>query len=579
MKKRWIFLLLLLVLSSCVSLEAEDVEEEVISIVEDNLEVEPVIVVNETMPPLEKTATCNFNNLCEGWESSCSDCECQGTVCGGVCYGHEGTCCNGLVIPGEDIICAEEDIPDNSACQVPGGCSSPGSSISVVLDIPALFPIGETVLGQVTVINGVEAAYTLELKVPENMRVLKDTVTGVTVGPRERAVYDVEFIADEDFDTLNKVYSNPITVRVGDGGYSFFNPVFYERKNSVSCGDKIFDIEGTCRGEVFYPGSRCLKDDEGFDYCSNGIVINKSHLNIYNPYTKLQQGVGGVVPKGEVNVVMFSVNGPIDVDVTEFGNEVEAFYDREAVRITGKKMIDFNFVDGGAIGLDENGRYNSTFLAQEFDRKTYGAFSDYDIKIGMFKPGLKVFNDNRLAEHQSPGKIMYKEGNTNILTHELGHVFNAIDLYFNYTNQKGCDTYLSNCLMCGGMAKVAASEQVLCTASLLGWGDLNNNGILDVDDNFYKRFELNYLVATVQSDKVLLSVQMQDRGQVVSGDLVVQSLYGTEKGSISEQDFLYTLKHFPSKKTTYAVTVSYGGNSDTKSITIDPEIVGYYYPE
>ena len=121
----FLFVILAIILSSCTTNNKTSAPE-------------PTVKTEERKEP---TATCNENTLCESNEdTTCNDCTCKGTICGGLCYTTKGTCCNNEhYIFSETALCSTKNIPQGKQCSIPGECTQSNTPLIVEFKMPIMY--------------------------------------------------------------------------------------------------------------------------------------------------------------------------------------------------------------------------------------------------------------------------------------------------------------------------------------------------------------------------------------------------------------------------------------------------------
>ncbi len=402
-------------------------------------------------------------------------------ICSGLLYSNlpKGTKCENDILVNEGQIgkynCATEScIKEGYVCAVPGLCSySLSHSVAVVFDIPKFIGKGETVEGKITFVN------TGKPGIEENLNWNKDRieVSGlpdkVSLKPNERKEFRLTITGTEatgsytGFD-LDKAL---ISTDIGDENHVQWLGFVYDGK-AQECGGYYWNFECVCDNGVFYPQGDCLLGKN----CAN-------HINRDYPERD-------VIAFGDRKVTIATVslkdeNRQQESYYLDMGKGVSKWYDREAMRLLGKDVMNLEF---------EFGSHLNIFYLNDEDlkNKLEDMFPESDFIVAV----LDNLPDN---QHGFTGGMYFFDGFIQMnagnmddvgLSHEIAHGFGARDLYEyqHLTNSRwnqnlmAAGSWISGDLL--GIQQIYnLNNRVLGDAAWeIGWMDYDGDGIVDVVD-------------------------------------------------------------------------------------------------
>ena len=576
---------------SCIKTESseKDIEKD---IDDENKTVEKNQSIEKTKILTQPSSSCNVNSICEAWESdNCSDCQCSGTVCGGVCYAHEGTCCGNNFIIGDQVYCSINDIPEGSSCSIPGECLFYDTNVHVVFLMDFFLEVNKTYNGNILIINDNNRDITVTSHwAPSNIEIDNSTFNNIVVDAKSSKTISFNYKSNSIPDLLKGISYDSLYIYTENNGYK--SPIFYSFEKAdkeTLCGGKVFPYQGVCINDVFFTGAKCSDNDlNKYDsWCANGMIIVKDDLDLGTLLYKFE-AVGDIIPRGHKKVAVYSVGKPGAYDFDELQNYVKDFFSLQSIRITGKELLSFTFTDFGNI----NGNWNEYRTREDVFNATMNLLSiqkgDFDFVIAyMPEEGDYLLEGQAGGYYVGEGRVLI--GNTlndpTVVVHEIVHAFNAIDLYFMNSYVTACGTYLSDCIMCSVIItdQFGSTDDVkLCSGAFLRWGDLNNDGIIDLDnqisdfDNtplWFNRIGIDQLgvrTVTNQSGKFafLEFTVVDNRGNRVEADLTVT---GNFPGKVESRayDGFGSLNLDTSVSGNYILSVEFKGKKDTRSISYD----------
>ena len=561
------------------------------------------------------TSTCNQNTLCEGWEdaASCVDCQCQGTVCGGICYAYDGICCGDAFVrttakQGTSSICSSTEIAaqhqQNLGCSVPGFCPHQNFKVSVSFDMPFSLEVNRTYDGSITIINDGPVDYAVTgfylPYFPSYIRLDQDTVSNQSIPARSTRSFPLRLTATEIPNWKMGVYGR-IMVSVGDrtGSLLYESPFFYPYVTApVSrCGSYSFPYPGVCRNGVFYPGEKCISNgkDPQKPFCVNGMQLEQVDLVFgSSDFTGKYQTVGDRIARGHKRVALLSVNNSRIYDRSEVEKVLNEFYDKESLRITGHDLLSFEVSDFGDVSASIQQYSNKTLLFNDLIGRAGVRESDFDFVVAYLGPAAtKLLNGSGGSYEETNGRIIL--GSTTdsyALAHEIAHGFNAIDLYFFESYGAACGSSFANCLMCGTplLDSFRTKNEVhLCSAAYLGWGDVNGDGIMDLDNDNKDLVYIPPGFTSIEIDQMGVSIAQTSAGKKVALEFTVVDNHGDRINTSADVGIGYftaaptyqklttnngyaylTLQHDPSE--TIATVIIYAstfGKKANRSMTYD----------
>ncbi|MBI4261979.1 hypothetical protein HY624_00445 [Candidatus Uhrbacteria bacterium] len=513
--------------------------------------------------------SCNNNTLCEGFEdASCRDCQCtSGVVCGSLCYNNlqKTACNNGTLISTapefKDKFCLSlNTCPKDLACIVPGWCKI-GPPLVVQFDFPKRIALNEWIDGIVTIMNTGTRALNgrlqweisdLDVRTRDGKNP-RDIYPQVVLEPNRSLQMPLRIQGTRVSDRVdnNKLMTSYLNIVVflpgfGEGMTTFqYNPYVIDAKSAQTCGGYLWNVAGVCVGNIFFPGGDC-KFGKGCIGRMSG--WNSAYTDVIKAKgTKKVQVIALDIPRGDRARVTAA-------RVRSLFKEVGDWYSKEAKRIAKKPMVKFSARFEGQYTLKlknytfDGVRNLRTYLA----KKTRRSFPKSDILI-VVVPTLPKFDLGDAAGLVYGDGIIfvglglhgYESGfNAETIAHELAHLFGCKDLY---TQRYLCSYQWRSSLLCAatwipsefGSAPEIGTRDTFqrrtlgnCAAEM-GWGDQDNDGILDLDDPAINAIAPDgfpgILINNFQAEKDVKELVFANRQNFMSsGSLVL-------RGTVAEQ--------------------------------------------
>jgi hypothetical protein len=546
--------------------------------------------------------------VCEGEGVSCEAKEECKLICGNLCFNYEGTCCNdkNLVTYRGEVYCSS-NVPANLGCSIPGWCLVYDKPLIVEFEVDEYYRLGNEVNNKIIITNNGfnEVNGNLVWNHSDKFEI-QGKVSSINLNPGEKIEIPISVKALQDLDLLQfpgEAYSRLWLYFEKEG---YFSPIMRIHKYSApkSCGGKTFEIPGECIDDIFYPHATCDGEETGkvSDYtslCDTGMSLNLRYDNDLD----VLKTWGDVQALGNKKVLVAKINHDQNLDVQGISSWVESFYDQESQRLFGKNLIDFNFEDNGRINIDWNFIDTNEDLINEFHSKLNLDSKDYDFLIAFTdKANSKIIFNESGGVYLGQGVVLIDIGDTRFETvaHEINHGFGAPDLYYNTSYPTACSVQFFNALMCGSDSLTMLEDPVnppfdgfnLYTNSFIGWSDLDNDGILDVEDSVEKvpswsegieildalpvlanqgtsneQFSVQVYVLDKKTQKLVPSII------TISSDLFNKKIY-TPTGMM-----LYVVETVPSSKLDINVKAEFGGYSDSVTFEYDPSTYSYRAPK
>ncbi len=576
---------------------------------------------------LTATNTCNYNTLCEGWESpSCVDCQCSGTVCGGICYGEEGTCCNNrnFIPQKKGVYCGGDTVPENQACAVPGTCTPGYNPLIVFFDIPEFYELNVPLSARVIVMNNAPNevrgrltwTYNQKFKiVGSDGRKIEESYQTIELKKGQSVEFMITITPQNEFNLFTSPldgFSRFYLTVVDDQGYGnlYTGPFMKIVKMGGSnlCGGSSFAMKGSCISSVFYPDAvECTGTETGTikDYlnlCAQGFSLKDSLR--YDQQNDLIKVWGDVRASGTKKIFVARINDDFVLNISGIQSWTETFFDAEAQKILGKNMVDLSFTDRGRVSVDWSRVSNTDDLRQQLERQLSLSPANYDFIIGYTeKAHSKIIFNESGGIYVGKGVILIDSNDTHFLTvaHEMNHGFGAPDLYFNTSTPTACTAQFINDIMCGFTILAARTvidpppdEMRLNTAPFIGWGDLDADGIVDVDDQYVLKIpswsqgieilEARPIVATQSSPGIppiqVLSIDVyvldKKTQKLVPALITIDSPLFSNKFFSTTGMLFYTPKiTLPTTPLDITVTAEYGRFTDSRVVRYDPASYRY----
>lgn len=556
----------------------------------------------------QQAKACNYNTICEGYENTdCKDCQCNGVVCGGLCYNHKGTCCDDIFIPVENFVyCKEEDVPQALGCAIPGWCFNTEAPLIVLFDIPAYYPVGVQQSGVIKIKNNgfldiiasIEWGYNpkFEILAANNIKI-DDAYNKIRMSPSQEIWIPVKITALEDYNFFlyNTDPHSKISIVVknphGADFYSSPSLTIYKTYKPNYCGKDAFTMNGTCFNGIFYPDAQCrLEADDLFIFCANGFKFDESKF-AYDDKIDEFNIKRDVAAKGLKKVFVTRINSNIRLNLDVIEKWTESFFDKESNTIFGRNMVDFEFIDRGSVFADRNKINNLEELKEHLKSRLGLEDGNYDFIIAyMHKNNSKIVFNESGGIYGGNGFIFLDIGASMnfVIAHEMLHGFGAPDLYFNNSFSLACTTHFINDVMCGPAIITAdhssPKEFRLYTAPFIGWADIDGDGIADIEDKrvmktpeWFEGIEISearIVVATVGGSKKVHYVEVKvidtKNKKSVPSIISISSPLFSVKAYSPQGALLYELKDLPSSKIPISVIAEYAGYIDSTTIVFDP---------
>ena len=573
----------------------------------------------QCLPP-KSIGLSNNNKICEGGESDfSSDCKCPGTICGGVCHYGEGVCCGDTYIVKEknkEIYCTADKSPVDQLCYSPGTCQT-SYPLKIHFDFPTNLELNKEYTGKIELTNTGSEQTDVSLNLIKNSVDVKENGQPITslafnIAPGEKKIKEIKIIPtkllEDNFAFVNNPYilftpwirssSSKPNVKSSSFSSTVYKYEFfvYDTNKFTQCGNYRFSEKGFCKDSYYFDWN-CPKQNElTYNKCSNGIPAffdySIYNANQYESYGYVKLKGDSKTAKGLVKVSFIPVGTDINsVEIATLRDNVEAFYDRESNKILGKNMVDFEFKLASKIIFD----YNSVQTQDEFFSSIVSTSNlqngSYDFVVAVVnKTEAQKFLGNNSGHYLWKGRILQSIDVLNPFTtaHEIAHGFGAPDLYFNGTHVVACKfNFDSTCLMCSeqryGFVQASLDTKNLCEAGFLGWGDIDNDGIVDIDDPYIDTSP-NPLPSWFTGISLeIVNVSISDKQNVKYADYIVQ--VKDNLGNIINQDLnvTYRLTANPSKcsKTLFNSNIAYScsfGSQSTQqlNVTIRADFLGKF---
>lgn len=560
-----------------------------------------------------KTNTCNYNTICEGYENEeCKDCQCQGVVCGGLCYNYKGTCCGDkFVEAGHLVFCEDDNIPEVAVsgvgCSIPGQCFQTVMPLIVTFEIPTMYELGVEENGKIIVTNNagnlisgkIKWSYNSKFEILTNGLRIEDTYKEINLSSGDSIEIPITIKALQVYDFFEHPYEGFsriwLIIKGEDypGQVTYISPSMriYERDKPTICGEITFNMKGECINNVFYPDARCsFVDSDYFPMCANGFLFTKYATLKYDNKTNRIKIGGEVEPKGLKQVLVLRLNNNVELNVSAMQEWVETFFDKESNRMFRRNLVDFKFEDAGRVNIDWNKITTTDDLILEVETASNINMDDYDFLVGYTPRSQSkiIFNDTG-GVYAGKGVLLIdtSEQEFSTIAHEMTHGFGAPDLYFAHMHAQACTSHFFNGLMCGAaiMTSGTPEEFRLYSAPWIGWADLDGDGIIDVEDDavaklpsWFEGIEIKEAkgvlawVGGTNQKSFYVSVEVVDkkRKQEVPAVIGVSSPLFSAKAFSGQGMLSYTPYIMPQSKIDITVTAEYAGYKDTKTFEFDP---------
>ena len=560
----------------------------------------------------QKTNTCNYNTINEDWEDiSCKDAQCQGTVCGGLCYNTEGICNDGKFILGGCIGCNNKDI-------------------DVEFDFPTIYKANQIENGEIIFTNNLDEQINLGLGWGYNDLFNIKTSNGndlfnesqISLMSKENKIIPITIVPKRDYNLWLKpleIFSNvklSIFDAYGDAkNFTSHDMRVFPYNTITSCGGNQFGVDGVCLDNVFYPNMECDGEEtdtiDDYKICANGFSFeNRIYYNYKTTKFQIAESatLNDVKAIGNKKVFVVRLNNNVDLDIDSMERWVETFYDSQSQKITGRNLIDFSFEDKGSISfewnkINESSRKIKIEFRDELENQLNINSNQYDMLVAFTnKSNSKIHFNESAGGYLSGSRVILMDIQYSkvywVLTHEIGHSFGAPDLYLNETYPLACGYQFINDIMCGGSTISAnilndfspsPEDFKFYTAPFIGWGDIDGDGILDVeDDNIFK---IPSWPQEIEILDVYPTIANQGTSREVFGidiyvvdkktQKLVPSVITTTANNVSfisysakgKKTNIFTA--IPTTPIDIIVTAEYGSLRDTKTITFDPNNYTY----
>lgn len=564
----------------------------------------------------QKTNTCNYNTIFEGWEDlSCKDSQCKGTVCGGLCYNTEGNCCNGKFTNEE--------------------CNSIKGDLKVEFDFPQFYRVTQKVSGNIIFTNTGSDSVNLGLgwSYGSIFQILTDSGKNLYdepylfLSPGESKTIPITITPKEEMNLLLRpldIFNTiQLTTRDVENNLLYFKSHYMQvlpYDKISNCGNNQFGVEGKCINNIFYPEMECIGEETGnvkdySDFCANGFLFIEGQRLFYN-YSintisiREPSTLSDLKAVGTKKVFVTRLNNNINIDVNSMKNWVEKFYDIQSEKFAENNMVDFEFEDKGSIIMDWdkiNEKSPTVYqdIRSQIEKQLNINSNEYDILIGFTNKSNSKVIFNESGGVYLPGArvilmdVKYPESYY-LVAHEIAHSFGAPDLYLNGSYTMACGFHFINDIMCGSSLLSTSSTLnpppesfEFNTAPFIGWGDIDGDGVLDVNDNYIARapswsqgieildihpvianqgtpneqFSVNVYVIDKKTQKLVPSII------TITASNVLASVY-SKSGFISN-----TFTTVPTSPIDINVKAEYGGFADTQTITFDPSTYSYRSPK
>ena len=408
-------------------------------------------------------AACNYNKICEGFESSCSDCQCfDGVLCGGICYRNTNSVCE------EEFLLEKRERPENS--------------LEFEINFPHFISIDEWSEGDIVIINNnqkeVKDRIYLDL---EDLEADIDLDETITLKPGERKTINLKI---RGTDISNSVKGRTFlekeletaSLLIGSNKNSL-KKEFVVYDIGVKCGEGHFNYKGVCVGDIFFLEGDCLEGEDCVD-----------KMSFFLDRTK------GKAARGRVKVGFAIINlensSLYEEKVLSVKDSVSEWYRLEGIKYTGKDILNLSIEYIGSfnfpgINLREDLGFTKNFQSSEtYKRLDQEAdLGKYNILI-IIVPALPATGTGEVGGLTYQGKYIALNAaffTDMTVAHELSHVFGCKDLYEKFHL---CKERWRGSLLCEerGKEDIWRVELGNCAAEI-GWGDLNNNGVIDIEES------------------------------------------------------------------------------------------------
>ena len=421
------------------------------------------------------------------------------------------------------------------------------------------------------------------------LRNVKDVYTTITLQPSEQQKITVLITPKQSYNLLTSPlegYSNIWIVHTDSTTKektTYYSPVL-----------RIFD--SNVKKTIECDGNETGKTIDYLNLCSNGLQLKNSlrYDSLKNTFTIHED----ILAIGEKNVYIYGIDTPHTLNIQKAQEWIENFYDKNSMSITGKNLVNFNFVNKGTLNMDWNSIQNNDEFISMIEQKIK---KEYDfIILYVEKASSHILLNDSAGTYLGKGIIVIDSNDTRYSTiaHEIAHGFGSPDLYTNTSVPLACTTRFINDLMCGatmiGLSENPNPEEyTFNTAGFIGWGDVDRDEILDVEDTEIVRipswstgieiYEAIPQIATITEKNkesikefsILINIIDKKTKKRVPGHISIQSSIFNMTTFTTTGLMYYSQKIVPEKTTPITVTARIGTFTDTKTVEYNPETYKY----
>ncbi len=478
---------------------------------------------------------CNYNSICEPQElDACSDCQCRGgVVCGGLCYGglaNDAECVDETLVhtaakrPTQGMAyCADAtQCGVGATCLLPGPCVLSAIPIKVTVQLPTQLEVGVWTQGTMTFLNtwtstlsnhvyfetsGMDIEISLQqnsapVALPRDWDLIQfqpNTPVTYTIRARMNTVSDTITPTHQlKHGTLDLRFFPNATANVTKSFYGF------TRATAQPCGQYLWNIAGKCLGSIWYAGVNCQSGTNCIGRINDWGAITKTYP-AKGTYAVLVMTAGLTTSQQST----YSANTLIG-----FGQEIRAFYAREAERIVGRPMVDFTFtfdnhyawtIPDPQLQFLQGKQTVREYLESKIGRALSQQQYPFIIIAVPHLPGPAGYGYSEVGGmyHVGQGVILVRAApgilQPQVIAHEFSHAFGCQDWYNGGGRQNRfflCNERRANNLLCAAetavpelqwFTRITQGYMTLTNRTLddcaaeIGWGDMDNDGKVDID--------------------------------------------------------------------------------------------------
>lgn len=312
---------------------------------------------------------------------------------------------------------------------------------------------------------------------------------------------------------------------LGNRMFGFWNLIKFDE--GIQCGDYLFPkqyrasydesgndiiltppflgseqiwINSVCKNNLFYPGADCANDLDcsKSEMCVQGICISRDN---YRKYSFTGIGTEPIKAKGTKNILIFNIGDVEDnkcvvsqpENIKMGMDKIEEFYDSMSSKYlrANSDFINLNWNYVGQFNKDEFQGLNSAQIVEKvlnecnFNQENYEfvIVGNYDLLFDMGSNNWAM-NEGAFLQRNLNDFDLYNSWTYTSIAHELAHLFGCSDRHTNLGGSYQWDRSLmgqrrfnKGCL---------ESPDTYCNLDVcfaeMGWGDLNSDGIYDINE-------------------------------------------------------------------------------------------------